>query len=191
MNRLLRSVSSLTLAAGFAFASVSPVMAGASTFVGEMPNLTPDTPGLLASLSSRPDAARMARQASPAQNFVRVTGAVKNLSLMLLHDVRHEAHVKAAIQQYGFQKVQATVVSAIRLAQLEYGAQWGNMLAGIYTARFKADELHSIVREKESSPHFIKLLSEQDAIAAAVKENGHDIYAAARAQVMMQLDAAL
>ncbi|WP_262689873.1 hypothetical protein [Kordiimonas aestuarii] len=193
MTRFFRSLSHLALAAAIASTSALPVVAGASVSVGEMPNVavTPATADLMASLSTRPASSRMLGVASPAHDFVRFTGAVKNLSLLLLHDVKEEAHVKAAIKQYGFEKVQDTVVSAIRTAQLQYGAKWADMLAGIYDTHFNARELRSILQEKESSPHFVKLIEEQDAIAQAVRIDGHDIYVAARAQVMSQLEAAL
>ena len=126
-----------------------------------------------------------------AQDFVLYTGIVKNLSLLLLHDVKDDVQVQAAIKRYGFDKVQNSVVKAIRLAQATHSRPWSDMLAGIYEDRFEASELKSILVEKEASPHFVKLLDQQDAIADAVKRQGKDIYAAARAQVMSQLSSAL
>ena len=201
MTRFTRTISHIALLLGFASAALSPAYAGASigtNISANAPSTSPAyaydgaaTADLVAALSSRPAASRMVGEASPALDFVRFTGAVKNLSLLLLHDVKDEAHVQAAIKRYGFDKVQNAVIKAIRTAQLSHGAEWGDMLAGIYSTRFDAGELHSILREKESSPHFMKLLEEQDEIARAVKDSGKDIYSAARAQVMHQLEASL
>jgi len=188
-NRTLHLIASL----GLGLAIAAPSYAGTSMSVGEMPRATAvETPSsLLASLSSRPEGSRLVDDVNPALDFVRHTGVVKNLSLLLLHDVKEEAHVQAAIKRYGFNKVQKTVVQAIRLAQLTHGAEWGDMLAHIYDVRFDAAELTSILREKESSPHFGKLVEAQDGIASAVRHDGQEIYAEARAQVMRQLEAAL
>ncbi len=195
MTRKFRTLNLLaSLGLGLAAVALSaPSFAGASMAPGNMPQVDrTETPAaLMAALSSRPSGGQLAGAQSPALDFVRHTGVVKNLSLLLLHDVKNEAHVQAAIKRYGFDKVQKTVVSAIRVAQLEHGAEWGDMLAGIYGAHFKASELKSILAEKESSPHFGKLIEEQDAIAAAVRADGQDIYAEARAQVMRQLEHAL
>lgn len=195
MTRKFRTLNLIaSLGFGIATAAITaPSFAGASMAPGNMPQVdrTEVPAALMASLSSRPMGSSLADDASPALDFVRHTGVVKNLSLLLLHDVKNEAHVQAAIKRYGFDKVQKTVVSAIRVAQLEHGAEWGDMLAGIYGSHFNAGELKSILAEKESSPHFGKLIEEQDAIAAAVKADGQDIYTEARAQVMRQLERAL
>jgi hypothetical protein len=195
MTRKFRPLN-LIAPLAFGIASVAftaPSFAGASMAPGNMPqvDMTETPAALMASLSSRPAGSRLTANVSPALDFVRHTGVVKNLSLLLLHDVKNEAHVQAAIKRYGFDKVQKTVVTAIRMAQLEHGAEWGDMLAGIYDSRFDAGELKSILAEKESSPHFGKLIEAQDAIAAAVRHDGQDIYAEARAQVMRQLERAL
>ncbi len=188
---LRRMTASLVLAA-FCTAT-APVIAGASIVPG---NLAQAERGagesdLLASLTARPSTSRIAAPADAAFDFVRFSGASKNLSLLLLHDVKDDAFVKAAIKRYGFTHVRDSVIRAIKKAQVTYAASWSTMLATIYDARFDEGELKSILREKESSPHFVKLLDEQDNIASDVREKGEDIFASARAQVMATLSSDL
>lgn len=183
-HRLSAYAATSTLAA--LWLVTAPVHAGASIIQGSLPQMeqgSADT-DLLASLSARPSSSRLTAPADAAHDFVRFTGASKNLSLLLLHDVKDDAHVRAAIKRYGFSHVQDTVVRAIKKAQLSFGPRWNDMLASIYDERFEDGELKSILREKESSPHFVKLLDEQDNIATDVREKGGDILTSARAHVM-------
>lgn len=126
-----------------------------------------------------------------ALDFIRDTGIAKNLSLLLLHDVKDEAPVQAAIRRYGMDRVQTTVVQVIRSAQVEYGADWNRMLAEIYTAHFDVAALKSLTAQKDASPHFIRLIELQDDIAAAMKARGQGILSKARSDVMRQIRASL
>lgn len=190
-HRFLAPAATATLAALCLL--TAPAHAGASIVPGNMAKAERSTgeSDLLASLSARPSSSRLTAPADAAHDFVRFSGASKNLSLLLLHDVKNDTYVRAAIKRYGFAHVQDTVVRAIKKAQASYGTRWSDMLASIYDERFEDGELKSILREKESSPHFIKLLSEQDNIATDVREKGEGIFASARAQVMETLNSDL
>ncbi len=124
-----------------------------------------------------------------AIRFLRYTGTNKNLSLMLLNTVKHEGDVQSAIKQFGFNKVQGSVVRAIRGAQLSYDRKWNDMLADVYLLHFEAGELLSILKQKEQSPYFEKLISLQNEISEAVHSQGKGILAEAKQQVMAQLSA--
>lgn len=126
-----------------------------------------------------------------ALSFVRKTGISKNLSLLLLHDVKNSAAVRAAIRQYGMDKVQETVVQVIRGVQQSYNADWNQMLAGVYESHFDARALQSLMQQRDASPHFIRLLGLQEEIASAVKAKGDSIFDKARADVMSGIKAAL
>lgn len=126
-----------------------------------------------------------------ALEFVRNTGITKNLSLLLLHDVKDEAPVQAAIKRYGMSKVQSAVVRAIRHAQNAHAADWDEMLATIYQAHFDAAELQSLAQYRDASPHFVRLLELQEEIANAVKDNGRRIFNEARAEVMQAVQVSL
>ncbi len=126
-----------------------------------------------------------------ALRFVVATGAVKNLSLLLLNDVKHDAGVQEAIKRYGMAHVQNTVVKAIRATQRHYANDWGALLAEIYRAHLSDEELGDIISKRGTSRHFAKLLEQQEAIAADLSDRGHLIFTRARQDVMRQLETAL
>lgn len=126
-----------------------------------------------------------------ALDFVRKTGISRNLSLMLLHDVKGRAAVQAAVKRYGMDTVQNTVVKVILSAQSQYGTEWEQMLAGIYQAHFGAQALRSLTVERDASPYFVRLLDVQDDIAQAVKEKGQAILQKARTDILAQIEATL
>jgi len=122
-----------------------------------------------------------------ALQFVRFTGLTKNLSLLLLNDVKNEIPVKAAIERYGMDKVQVSVVRAIRIAQNTYAREWNLMLANVYKSHFGGSELQSILAKREASPFFVHLVDLQTVIASDVKTEGGVIFSHARADVMRQV----
>lgn len=126
-----------------------------------------------------------------ALRFVVATGAVKNLSLLLLDDVKHNAGVQAAIKQYGMVHVQNAVVKAIRATQREYANDWSALLAEIYRDHLSDEELDDILSNRTSSRHFVKLLEQQDAIAADLSDRGHLIFTRALQDVLRILETAL
>lgn len=119
--------------------------------------------------------------------FVLVTGIHKNLSLLLLHEVKEEPPVTEAITRYGMDKVQTIVVKAIRAAKSEHGAEWNEMLAGIYKRHFSDLELRSIMKEREASPFFGTLVEKQAIIAEEAKLGGKDIFSLAAADVLHRI----
>ncbi|TNE66131.1 MAG: hypothetical protein EP335_04020 [Alphaproteobacteria bacterium] len=124
-----------------------------------------------------------------ARKFVRMTGVSRNLSLLLLDEVKTDPLVQAAIQRHGMAKVQAKVVNAIRSAQNAYSGEWSEMLAGVYLRHIDEDAMKSILSMREASPFFMQLIDEQDSIAAEVKAKGGAIFAEARARVQERLKA--
>lgn len=126
-----------------------------------------------------------------ALRFVVATGAAKNLSLLLLEDVKHDASVQAAIKQYGMVHVQNAVVKAIRATQREYANDWSALLAEIYRDHLSDEELRDIISNRDASRYFVKLLRQQDAIAAELSDRGHLIFTQARQDVLRMLEAAL
>ncbi len=126
-----------------------------------------------------------------AVRFIEFSGIDKNLSLLLLHDVKTENQVTEAISRIGFEKVKSKVVVAIKKAQLAHKSDWSAMLAGVYLNYFESSELQSILTEKESSPFFTKMIELQTAISKDVDTKGKRIFERARSQVMKTLKAEL
>lgn len=124
-----------------------------------------------------------------AEKFIRVAGISKNLSLLLLQDVKNAQAVNAAIDRLGMDKVQASVVRAIRSAQKSHEGKWVAVLAGIYSQHFSSAQLRSIMTERELSPYFPRLIEMQDVIADAVQEQGRVIFTQALTDVMGELTA--
>lgn len=124
-----------------------------------------------------------------AEKFIRLAGISKNLSLLLLQDVKNAQAVNAAIDRLGMDKVQASVVRAIRSAQKSHEGEWVQVLAGIYSQHFTGTQLRSIMTERELSPHFPRLVEMQDVIADAVQEQGRVIFTQALTDVMGELNA--
>lgn len=124
-----------------------------------------------------------------AEKFIRVAGISKNLSLLLLQDVKNAQTVNAAIDRLGMDKVQASVVRAIRSAQKSHEGKWVAVLAGIYSQHFSSAQLRSIMTERELSPYFPRLVEMQDVIADAVQEQGRVIFTQALTDVMGELTA--
>ncbi|MFC3052766.1 DUF2059 domain-containing protein [Kordiimonas pumila] len=122
-----------------------------------------------------------------ALKFIEATGIYKNLSLLLLNEVKTSTPVQAAIRQHGFETVKTAVVQAIRVAQTTYAGEWNTMMAGIYNQHFNKDELRSILMEKEQSPHFEKMITLQPVIAAAVAVQGKAIFEEAQKTVLQQI----
>lgn len=124
-----------------------------------------------------------------AVSFVRYTGISKNLSLLLLHDVKNTDTVTAAIQKYGFEKVKQAVVNAIKAEQNKHAIAWDNVLAHVYLKHFDAKALSSIQQDREASPHFITMLEMQDEISGEVQKNGLPVIQAAKASVLQSIAA--
>lgn len=179
----LLMTAALTVAAPQAVASSAPVMPSHGDSVMDSYALPDFSDAYLA----QPAAAAH----DTALKFVLETGISKNLSLLLLHDVKNSAPVRDAIRQYGMDKVQATVVQVIRSVQASYGSDWNQMLASVYERHFDAHALQSLIQKRDASPHFIRLLDLQDEIAMAVKTNGNNILDKARADVMAGIKASL
>ncbi len=166
-----------------AMATSAPVMPSRGDVVDDIYDLPEFTDAYL------PQATAQVHDA--ALKFVRKSGISKNLSLLLLHEVKNSAAVRAAIKRYGMAHVQETVVQVIRNVQASYDADWNQMLAGVYENHFDARALHSLMSKRDASPHFIKLLDLQDEIATAVKANGGNIFGKARADVLAGIKASL
>jgi len=122
-----------------------------------------------------------------ALQFVVKTGVTKNLSLLLLNEIKHDAAVQAAVARHGMTRVQNAVVKSIRIAQRDYADDWNSVLASIYREHMAANELADIIAKREASPHFIKLLDLQDKIATALTSRGEKIFSRARQDVMRRL----
>lgn len=133
-----------------------------------------------------PDLQSAGRKAA-AEEFIRVAGLSKNLSLLLLQDIKNADEVNAAIDRLGMDRVQATVVTAIKTAQKSHESEWVQMLAGIYSEHFTSAQLRSIMVERETSPHFVRLIALQDTISAAVQEQGRAVFTQALDEVMGEL----
>lgn len=116
--------------------------------------------------------------------FVRKAGLSKNLSMLLLEDIKQAEEVDNAIDRVGMDKVQAKVVRAIRLAQQAHETEWTELLARVYSEHFTANELKSILQERENSPHFARLFDLQKAIAQSIQLQGKSIYDQARSEVL-------
>jgi|GEM_PF-1576571 len=166
-----------------AIASSAPVMPSRSDVVADVHDLPEFTDAYLPQATAEVHAT--------ALKFVRKSGISKNLSLLLLHEVKNSAAVRAAIRRYGMERVQETVVQVIRSVQANYDSDWNQMLAGVYESHFDARALQSLMQQRDASPHFIKLLDLQDEIANAVKANGDNIFDKARADVMAGIKASL
>ncbi len=126
-------------------------------------------------------------QMDTALKFILVTGIHKNLSLLLLHSVKDQPSVQAAVQKHGMDVVQNTVVQAIRAAKAKHGAEWNEMLARIYRGYFTDNELRSIMTERESSPYFAQLIDKHTLIATDTKTQGQSIFAAAKSDILENL----
>lgn len=127
------------------------------------------------------------RTSNFAITFVKRTGITKNLSLLVLEDVKNRREIRDAISLYGMDKVQSTVVEAIKAAQKTYAPQWNQLMAGIYGEHFSEAELASILAKREASPYFPRLLNLQDTIANAVHARGNQMVASARIDVMTEV----
>lgn len=121
---------------------------------------------------------------SAALQFVESAGLVKNLSLLLLEEVKQSAEVNAAIDRDGMDDVQNKVVRAIRTAQKVHGGEWAEVLAKAYSQHFTAVEMQSILQERENSAHFIRLLQLQEQLADTIRIEGDAIFNQARSEVL-------
>lgn len=119
-----------------------------------------------------------------ALEFVEIAGLTKNLSLLLLEDVKQSEEVNAAIDRDGMDSVQSKVVRAIRAAQKAHGGEWADILARAYSQHFTAAELKSILNERENSAHFIRLLQLQEKLAETIRLEGNAIFNQARSEVL-------
>lgn len=126
-----------------------------------------------------------------AETFVRNAGLYKNLSLLLLQDVKNAQQVDTAIDRFGMDRVQATVVHAIKSAQQSHETEWVRILAGIYSQHFSRDELQSIITQRELSPYFPRLVMLQGSIADAVRTEGQNVFNQALNDVMGQVTLSL
>ena len=123
-------------------------------------------------------------QQEAAIRFIEYAGIDKNLSLLLLNDVKTASEVTDAIERMGFEPVKTKVVDAIKRAQLSNKAEWTEMLATVYLNYFEGTELSSILTERESSPFFVKMVELQTAISHDVDVQGELIFKRARQQVL-------
>ncbi len=119
-----------------------------------------------------------------AQVFVRNAGLSRNLSLLLLEDMKANADVDAAIDRFGMDIVQLSVIQAIKTAQKSHDAAWTDVLANVYGDHFTPQELASLMREKEHSPSFDRLLELQQAIGSRILSEGEAVLSHARAEVL-------
>ncbi len=123
-----------------------------------------------------------------AIRFVEYTGIDKNLSLLLLSEVKTSPQVASAINEYGFETVKGKVVKAIKKVQQQNNSDWTLMLADVYLHHFNNLELQSILTERENSPHFAKMVELQSSISVEINTNGSTILNRARQQVFIQLE---
>ncbi len=119
-----------------------------------------------------------------ALEFVKVAGLTKNLSLLLLEEVKQSVEVNAAIDRDGMDSVQGKVVHAIRSAQKTHGGEWADVLARAYSQYFTADEMQSILKERENSAHFIRLIQLQEKLAETIRLEGSTVFNQARSEVL-------
>jgi len=171
-SAMVLSVAALTIAA--------PAIASASKAPTK---IQPTAPAPVESFSSLTSL----RSNKVALTFVERTGITKNLSLLVLEDVKNRRQIRDAISLYGMDKVQSTVVDAIKAAQKIYAPQWNQLMAEIYVEHFSAAELASILAEREASPYFPRLLDLQDTIANSVHARGGQMVATARIDVMSEV----
>ena len=119
-----------------------------------------------------------------AQVFVRNAGLSKNLSLLLLEEVKNTSQVDAAIDRFGMDRVQLMVVQAIKSAHQSHEAAWVDVLAKVYSDHFTEAELASLMRDKEQSPSFTRLLTLQKTIGDSILSEGKTVFSHARTDVM-------
>lgn len=165
----------LCMFTGVAAASSAPT-------IPSQPELSYDFDGSAAFLP-----AESASSFDAAIEFIRVAGISRNLSLLLLEDVKTNKQVDAAIDRIGMDRVQRSVIRAIKAAQRSHEREWTELLAGIYSTHFDAAALRSILRERESSSHFLRLVELQDTIALAIRKQGAAVFAHALDEVMGDL----
>jgi len=170
--------SALTLFAGFSSAvnassSKAPVIASEEDRLSFYENSAP-----------QPFFLEDAKPIEAAIDFVRFTGISKNLSLLLLHDVKNADVVQAAIGKYGFEDVKNGVVRAIKAEQNKHATTWDTMLARVYLSHFDAKALKSLQTKREASPHFLTMIELQDTISGEVQENGLAVIEAAKASIL-------
>lgn len=158
----------------------APAIASASKTPSKILPAAPAPVDSFSSLSSL-------RSNKVALTFIERTGITKNLSLLVLEDVKNRRQIRDAIALYGMDKVQSTVVDAIKAAQKAYAPQWNQLMAEIYVEHFNAAELVSILAKREASPYFPRLLDLQDTIANSVHARGDQMVASARIDVMSQV----
>ena len=119
-----------------------------------------------------------------AQVFVRNAGLSRNLSLLLLEEVKNTSQVDTAIDRFGMDMVQLLVVQAIKSAHQSHEAAWTDVLAKVYSDHFSQEELASLMRDKEQSPSFTRLLTLQEEIGNSILTEGETVFSQARAEVM-------
>lgn len=124
-----------------------------------------------------------------ALRFIRETELNRNLSLLILNDVKTTPEVAALVERYGFEAAKTIVVRLIRDAQGTYGAAWDEVMADLYQQHFTAGELASLVADHEASPHFSRLMNLQADLGAGAREKGSTVIAAARARVLGEVAA--
>ncbi len=123
-----------------------------------------------------------------ALEFVNMAGITKNLSLLLLQDIKKDSTVQSAIPRLGMDAVQSRVIAAIRAAQKRHQGKWNEVLANIYSQHFTTRELRSIMTERETSPHFLTMLQLQETISEAVRTEGQAVFVQAKADVLGTLN---
>lgn len=169
-------VGMMTTLAALCIAATAPAYASAApTKPTEPVRATEPTPFLTTAQSDAYAA---------ALKFVVSAGLTKNLSLLLLEEVKQSDEVNAAIDRNGMDDVQVKVVRAIRAAQKAHGGEWAAVLARAYSQFFTATEMQSILKERENSAHFIRLLQLQEKLAQTIRLEGDAIFNQARTEVL-------
>jgi len=115
----------------------------------------------LASLSPFMAQTSPATSKALAKKFVKTSELYKGLSLLLLDSAKGSDIVQKAIEQKGFQAVQAAVVLSIREVTKTYRPEWDNFLADLYSRQYSPEMLSSVLKWREESPYFQRFISKQ------------------------------
>lgn len=128
-----------------------------------------------------------AQDRATALDAVRRLGFGKNLSALALQVALSTQTYAISASQLGEQRARALLIQHVQQAVPRYQDRWDQNLADAYLERLTAAEIASVAELGSRSPSVAKLMSEQNAIGAAMQARSAHLLTDLVAEVLAAL----
>jgi len=118
--------------------------------------------------------------------FVRNSGANKDFKDILFQGALHTQTFATLYMDHGL-PVLTSLKEEAEVISLKYQEQWERNLATVYLGSFSANELESIMKNKNLSPYFSKFVNIKRELKLRIEDLSKSLFATAVSEILMAL----